>query len=409
MKATAGHSDSAFSPESRRMRICHLIDSLRIGGSECQMSEVARRQKSAGYHVQVGCLREEGPMIAGLRDRGIRVTAFPPQGSLIRPRGLRALLRLASFLRRERFSILHCHDLWSNLMGVPAGRLARVPVVITSQRDLGHLDWYTPSRKHVIAGIHKLASTVLANSSAVRQFLVSELGIRSDHIRVIRNAVEAGRFRPRSSGKTAYKTVMTIANMNESVKGHAVLIEAAPTVVRDHPEVRFVFVGNGAKRPKLQNQVTALGLNEHFCFLGRRSDIADLLAESDLFVLPSLAEGMPNVILEAMAANVPVIASRVGGILDVIEDGINGLLVPPGDPAALGSAILRLLDNPALAEAFAGAGAETVRSSFSFERLMRDLDDLYDSAFLRLGDSMTRPLMPIDESAQRAMGRTPEK
>jgi glycosyltransferase involved in cell wall biosynthesis len=165
--------------------------------------------------------------------------------------------------------------------------------------------------------------------------------------------------------------------MHSRVKGHTCLIAAACTVCRDVPDAIFLLIGDGKERPKLEQQVREAGLEENFLFLGCRNDVPDLLAACDLSVLPSESEGLPNAILEAMAAGVPVVATCVGGIPEIIENGQNGLLVPPQNPQALAEAILRILRDSNLAMRLACAGQERTRAHFSFDRVVRELQQLY--------------------------------
>jgi len=234
--------------------------------------------------------------------------------------------------------------------------------------------------------IQNLSHFVLANSEAVRQFLVKEDGFQPGKIKVIRNAVDFERFAsvPRDRAKffpalgPGHKLIGMVANMNLPVKGHSYLIEAARAVCRILPGTRFVLIGDGRQRPKLEQQVRELGLEQNFLFLGYHKDVPELLPCFDVSVLPSTAEGLPNVVLEAMAAGIPVVATAVGGTVEILEDGVCGLLVPPRDPEALAKAILRILQEPSLAEQLARAGQERVRAYFNFDRLLLELKELYE-------------------------------
>jgi glycosyltransferase involved in cell wall biosynthesis len=174
--------------------------------------------------------------------------------------------------------------------------------------------------------------------------------------------------------------------MHTDVKGHPWLIASAPAVVHDFPSARFVLAGDGEQRPRFEQQVAKLGLEQNFLFLGRRADIAKILACCDIAVLPSRAEGLPNAVLEYMAAGLPTIASRVGGNGELIEDGVTGLLVPSEDSAALSDALLAVLRDPESARRMAQNGREFTIQNFSFERLVREVDELY-SELLRGGGS----------------------
>jgi glycosyltransferase involved in cell wall biosynthesis len=169
------------------------------------------------------------------------------------------------------------------------------------------------------------------------------------------------------------------------VKGHPWLIASAPAVIREFPSTRFVLVGDGEQRASFEQQVAGLGLERNFLFLGRRADIPEILACCDIAVLPSRAEGLPNAVLEYMAAGLPTIVSRVGGNAELVEDGVTGLLVPPEDSPALSAALLKLLHDPGLARQMVQRGHEFTIQNFSFERLVREVDALYTELLQRGG------------------------
>jgi glycosyltransferase involved in cell wall biosynthesis len=181
------------------------------------------------------------------------------------------------------------------------------------------------------------------------------------------------------------KLVVLVGNMHTDVKGHPWLIDAAPTVLKEFPQTRFVFAGDGDSRPAFEQQAAKLGLQSNFLFLGRRSDIPDVLASCDIAVLPSRAEGLPNAVLEYMATGLPTIASRVGGNAELVEDGVTGLLVPPENSLAMADALLRLLRDPDLSRKMAEHGRKLAVENYSFERLIREVDALYTELLRRRG------------------------
>jgi glycosyltransferase involved in cell wall biosynthesis len=181
---------------------------------------------------------------------------------------------------------------------------------------------------------------------------------------------------PNSEGN---ELIVLVGNMISEVKGHLVLISAAVEIVRRHPKTQFVLVGEGPKRAEFAAQVASSGLKENFLFLGRRTDVAQILACCDIAVLPSLAEGLPNAVLEYLAAGLPVVASALGGNLEVIQDGITGLLVPAQDSRALAHALTRLVEDQEFSTRLARAGQEHVARYFSFERLVAEVGKLYTS------------------------------
>jgi len=367
-----------------RRRVFFLVDSLQIGGTETQAVELALRLDPARYAVSLGCLRMHGPLLAKLEGSSVSVTEWDARGGVNSPSGIYQILRLARFLRRGRFDVVHTHDLWSNLLGIPAARLARVPVVISSRRDLAHLAWYTPRRRKILRYLQSLCSAVLANSAQIREQLVREDGFPPAFIRVVHNGIDLERFRSRTGNRERLlpglqncKLVVNVANMHSDIKGQPTLINSAREVCAQFPEARFVLIGDGTRKAAFESRVAELNLKQHFLFLGQRHDVADLLACCDIAVLPSQLEGFPNALLEYMAVGLPAIASDVGGSREVIEHGVNGLLTAPDDPHALAESILSLLKNPAFALELARDGRERVRRDFSFERLIANVDAMY--------------------------------
>jgi L-malate glycosyltransferase len=370
--------------EASRGRVFFLVDSLEFGGTESQAAALALGLRQLQYAVTVGCLRARGALLIRLQEAHVPVIEFYPQGGLDSIRGLYKLLRLSWFLRRGRFDIVHTHDLWSNLMGIPAALLARVPVIISSQRDLSHLPWYRPWRRRLLRSVQGLCDVLVTNASAIRDQLVGEGHFPPGKVRVIQNGVDLRRFsatkgesrdpvRHASSGKR----IVLVGNMTSDVKGHPWLIRAAPAVLREFPDTHFVLAGDGEQRPNFERTVADLGLTKHFSFLGQRIDIPSVLYSCDIAVLPSRAEGLPNAVLEYMAAALPTIASKVGGTVEIVEDGITGLLVPAENADALAAALLQLLRDPGQADRLGTNGREYVRQNFSFEKLVERIDDLY--------------------------------
>jgi len=389
---TAGSEPPPRKRQSQRRRVFFLVDSLNVGGTETQAVELARRLDPDDYEVTLGCLRARGPLMERLQNSPVSVREFHPKGGVDSPRGLYQLLRLAVFLRRGKFDVVHTHDLWSNLLGVPAARLAGVPAIVSSRRDLAHFDWYQSKRRVWLRRIQNLSNVVLANAHPIRQALIAEDRFAPAKVRVIHNGIDVDRFSKAAPDRaqvlpvTAHgKLIVLVGNMHSDVKGHPLLISAAPAIIREFPDTRFVLAGDGEQRQQFEHEVNALGLAHSFLFLGRRNDIAEILACCDLAVLPSKAEGLPNAVLEYMAAGLPVVASNVGGNLEIIRDGVTGLLVPPQDAPALGDALLRLLRDPSLACRIGESGQAYVRQNFSFERLIDETDLLYSELLARRG------------------------
>jgi L-malate glycosyltransferase len=380
------HSDSEVQGNIRR--VLYLVDTLNVGGTETQVAHVALRLRSRAHDVVVGCLHAEGSLLEVLKRGNVPIVEFRKGKTLLSLNGLYQLFRLAHFLRRGRFHAVHSHDLWSNLLGIPAAWLARIPIIISSRRYLADLEWYTPWRSLVMRVIYRMSTRVTVNSRSVRDLLARRDSLSPEKIQVLNNAVDVDRFATAQGDRehlfpgtgSHSKLIAVVANMYSRVKGHTYLISAASTVCRDIPEAIFVLIGDGKERPNLEQQVRQAGLEKNFLFLGSRGDVPELLACCDLFVLPSEAEALPNALLEAMAAGLPVVGTRVGGIPEIIRNGVDGLIVPAKDPYALAEAILRILQNPRFAKQLSQAGQEMVRAHFDFDRLLAELEQLYTPA-----------------------------
>jgi L-malate glycosyltransferase len=370
----------------RTLRVLLFIQSMELGGSEKQCVEIARVLSENGFAVTVGCMRRAGPLRRRIAEAGIPLVEFPV-GSLLRPRALLQMWRLVRFIRANRFDVVHANDLYANLFSVPAARLAGVPVIVSSQRDLSNWWWYTPLRRRILRSIQKLSTYLLVNSSAIRSQLINEDGFDPQKIRIVYNGIDVDRYastaaaescRALPSSVTKSDTLIAmVANMHTDGKGHPDVIEAARAVCRQRPHVRFLLIGDGEMRPIFEAQARSAGLQESVLFLGHRTDIQEILSRCDIGVLASKAEGLPNAVMEYMAAGLATIATPVGGVPEIIEHGVNGILIPTGSPDALSGEILGLLDDDALRQRIGEAGTDTMRSRFDFACVLSRLMDMY--------------------------------
>lgn len=375
----------ADSSSRKATRVLMFVQSLDLGGSETQCVEIGRQLKEEGYRVTVGCLRADGPLQDRLKEAGLECAEFPVRTGLLRPNALWQMLKLVFFIRKRKFEVVHTNDLYSNLFAVPAAWLAGVPVIISSRRDLGRWWWYTPVRRKILRRVQELSTRVLVNSEAVGKELLIKDGFRPEKIQVVYNGIDAEKYSQLTSDReqllpslrSNHKLIITVANMHTAVKGHGDLIEAARIVREEHPEARFILAGDGEMRQFFEEQVRAAGLAETFVFLGHRTDIPALLACCDIGVLASRTEGLPNAVLEYMAAGLPVVATSVGGVPEILENEGNGLLIPPENPRALSRALLRLLRDEEMRRRLGAAGRERVLAQFNFASVMARLKQLY--------------------------------
>jgi glycosyltransferase involved in cell wall biosynthesis len=358
-----------------RPRVLLLGDTLNLGGTEGQFAEVACGLDRARWDLDVACVRAEGPLRVRLEAVGLRPWSLGPAS--FRSPGLAvAIARLARRLRRHDVRLLHCFDFYSNIVGVPAARLAGTPAVIASQRDMGDLRARSQQSIHSLA--LGLATHILVNSGAIAGRLAHTRAARRQRLGVIPNGVDLTRFGPavsRSNG-SGLSTVATLANLRPE-KGLGQLLEAAAIVTRKAPGARFVIWGEGPLRGDLEARIKTLGLTGVVEMPGATRAPEEALKQLHIFVLPSLSEACSNVVLEAMATGLPVVATRVGGTPALVEDHRTGLLVPPADAPALAEAILKLLETPAIAIEMGAQGRARALAEFGMDRMLERMDAFY--------------------------------
>ncbi len=349
------------------MRIVHLVSSLKVGGMEQFVLRIAAVQ-SADHRVTVLAL-QDGPLREEARGMGLAVHVLG--GS---QKHLRAL-RGAALLARLRPDIAHAHNQTSLHYAVLAKRVAGAKVVMTnhgqgmgSPRTPSALEW-------------RDTDSIIAVSQAVADRM-RDAGV-ADKVSVILNGVETkapmqGRAETRKAlGLSAGVVGLMVARI-DGFKGHDALLQALAALKAKGVLLTVLIAGDGAQRKNMEELAGSLGLNgSHIRFLGFRSDVPDLHEASDFFLLPSLTEGLPLSVLEAMAAGKPVVATRVGGIPELVEDGEHGFLVPVGDNEALTRAIETLVRDANLRERLGRAGLDRVTTDFSFTQMKEKYLSLY--------------------------------
>lgn len=376
---------SGSMPESR-LQVLHVITGLEIGGAERVMLETVRHQKAAGYGVSVCSLRPGGPLEPAVREVCPVFTTF--MGHALTPQVIWRLVRL---MRRGRYDVVHSYLYQANLAARVAARLAGVPVNISSVRC--SYTWLTWKHFLVDRWTAHLADCITAVSEATRQFSIEREGLPAAKIITLRNGIDVSRFdaldreaaRAKMRAALGYgpdDLVVCMTGRLHEQKGHTYLFQAVEQLKEHYPHLRVLILGDGPARAALEAECRARGLWELVQFLGMRQDVPEILAASDLFAFPSLYEGLPNAVLEAMAMSLPVVASTADGTVEVIDDGVHGLLVPPGDAQALTKALERLLADPALRHALGQAGRKRVEEEFTFQKTMQATEALY-YAYLR--------------------------
>jgi glycosyltransferase involved in cell wall biosynthesis len=350
-----------------------MTNYLETGGTERQFAALARALRPEAFQVQLGCLRRAGAFLKGIE----QIAEFDLGGSFFNLQAQRARIALARDLRARKVAIAHSFDFYSNLMLIPTARLAGVPVVIGSQRQMG--DLLTVLQFGALAAVFHLCDRVVCNSRAARSRLLAH-GLPEQTVTVIPNGLSREAFAPTPPAlprRPGTARVGMIARMNHAVKDHAAFLRAAARLAARFPALEFVLVGDGFLRPELERLAAKLGLGERARFLGERHDVPAVLAALDIFVLPSSSESLPNAILEAMAAGLPVVAPRVGGIPELVTSGETGLLVPPNDDDRLVEALEFLLTRPSLAIEWGRRAQRLALANFTIEQVRDRYEQLY--------------------------------
>ena len=367
--------------------LAELAGSAALGGGERYLEVLFEGLDRARYEPVLIC-PEAGPFVRAMRDRGIP-TSVVRLAPLINPS---ALVRLASLLSRHKVGVLQTHGARSNFYGAVAGRLAGVPVIIaTVHNALGDYEVNSLRRRVYAAALRRalrLVDRVVCVSEALRQDTQQSLGVPSERVVTIYNGLDPSRF-GRGGDTRAIRDelgigdgpmLLAVGRLTEQ-KGHRYLLEALPALLREWPGLRCVIVGEGELRVELLALAAGLGVGHACIFTGARSDIPDLLRVADLVVLPSVSEGFPFTLLEALAASKPVLASRIEGVTELIRDGQTGSLVPPRAPAILAEAARALLRNPDRARALGAAGERLVRERFTADAMVSQTMAVFESSW----------------------------
>ncbi len=368
-----------------RPLVAHVVNSLATGGLENGVVNLVNTADPPLRHAVI-CMTFEG----AFRDRlkpNVEVFAIGKRPG----RDVRAFARLVGLLRRLQPAVVHSRN-WVTFDAIPAARIARVPVVVHGEhgRDITDPNGENPRRKRLRRALSPLVDRFVAVSRDLQRWLVDDVRLPAGKVITIHNGVDLARFgrlgRPEARmllELPAKSFVVGTVGRLDPVKDQAGLVRAFAALRPSRRDVMLVIVGDGPCRGDLANLITALGVQDRVLLLGERRDIPIVLAAIDLFVLPSIAEGTSNTILEAMASGLPVAATRVGGNPELVEDGVTGTLVPHRDPVALAAAIQMYLDDAHLHALHAKASRERAVERFD----LRQMAEAYINLYMVLLDS----------------------
>jgi glycosyltransferase involved in cell wall biosynthesis len=357
-------------------RIAFCITDLDAGGAERALVQIVTRLDRARWEPVVFCISGEGELARPLRDAGITVVCLGAR----KGQGLRVVWRLSRLLAKLRPTILQTFLFHANIAGRLAGKTARVPLIVSGIRvaeKRGSLRLWIDRATDWMVSRHVCVSQDVAAFSAARG------GLPVAKLRVIPNGVDASLYAetpPADLGPfgipAGSRTLLYVGRLDPQ-KGPFVLMAAARELLPRHQDLHLLLVGDGPLAENLRKWVAKENLGDRIHFAGRRNDVPSLMRAAEFFVLPSLWEGLPNVVLEAMAAGLPVIASRVEGISDLITDDRTGLIVPPNSAPELIEAIDRVFVDPHHSHKMGHNAQEFVRTEFAWDGIVQKYTALY--------------------------------
>jgi glycosyltransferase involved in cell wall biosynthesis len=364
--------------------VLQLLATAGSGGAQESYTGLLLRLDRTAYEVRALSL-SSGSAVQRLRRLGLEVDVIDEADDEA------AVRELTAYLVRNEIDLLHAHMYRAEVVGARAAIAAGTAVVIAtvhssrvrSPEDVAALAALTPVMDRLIVPSSSIAAKVRAEGRGVASFTVIPNGVDLARFDL---PITACALRTEFGIPHDAPLLGAIARL-EPEKGHRYLIEAVPAILRGAPETWLVIVGEGSLAHELQALAASLPrpARDRIVFTGRREDVSAITAELDVAVLPSLREAQGISILEAMARRKPVIASAVGGIPEVISNGLDGLLVPPADPAALAEACIRLACSPALRSRLGEAGRATVEERFSLDAMVRQIEAIYDEELVRAG------------------------
>ena len=376
----------------RKICILQLLEGFNLGGAERKLLELVRcmdkdRFKtvvcSLGLQVTRKSIRDE---FEQLRDKGVEVIEIPRKHRL----DVSLIYKLVKLVKRYKIDIIMTNLFYADIMGALVGKLTRVKAVFTWEAS-PNSEWLIPRRLISYRLLIRWCDKIISVSQDTANFLVNKRGVNPDKITVIPYGVDLDKYYlgnghtvRRKLGLNDKNKVIGVVSRLHPQKGHAVLIEASSDIIKKYPQTKFLIIGDGSYRSTLESLVKRKKLKEHYIFLGSRDDIPELLQAIDIFTLPSYSEGLPNVVLEAMATQKPVVATSVGGIKEAVVNKETGLLVPPQDPVSLGEALGELLENPEEALEFGKKSRKRAEEYFSLKSQVESFENLFEHYYKKV-------------------------
>lgn len=378
------------------MNILLLNTQMERAGAQKAMLSLASGLRAHGHDIWVATMYDKASCIPALSKETdihiINLEMRSPKKWAVSDiyRFFRGIIRLIRILKYNKIDVLQSFTRYSNWIGPIAGKISGVSVRVSSQRNSNRADSPLQLKIDAMVANSNLVQAMTCVSESTRKFCIEKQGMKDDKLYTIYNglasepklsSVDKNNAKERIYKEFGFAPENVIISMIARLypqKGHAVLIPIIPDLLKTFPCARFLIIGSGPLRTQIERHIHEMNVSDKVILTGTRSDVEHLLDASTLLILPSLWEGMPNILLEAMAAGTPVIASDIDGCSEIISNGITGLLVPPGDKTALKTAITHFLINPELAKQIAQNAQAIVHAEFSQETTTCRYINLYE-------------------------------
>ena len=397
----------------KKTRIVHIITRLDKGGSAENTLLTVSLMDHKKYEIflihglslesNMSIMEEEAISLdmSLVEGKGVRLFALP---SLVRrlsfKNDLLAFISIYRLIKRIKPHIVHTHTSKAGFLGRLAAYLARVPIIIHTPHGHVFHSYYGPVMTKIFIVAERILSlttdriTALTNRerdehieegiASIKKYVIIHSGVPLDRLMNVYIDVEAGK---KKLGIPLNSNVIGVVGRLVPIKGHEYLVAAAKGIIKEFDNTVFVFVGDGYLESRLQRQAESIGVRDNIVFTGWRKDAVEIIALFDVLVVPSLNEGMGKVLVEGMALGKPIVASSVGGITDLVNNGDNGLLVPPRDHDALEEAVLKLIRNKNLARELGENGKANVYPEYDLFVMVRQIENLYESLLSKLDPS----------------------
>lgn len=382
----------------RKFRVLHVLDSFDAGGAQEVVANLLSGCDPDLFAMETASMHRHGIYTSRFRDLGAPAHSLSPHKLLPL-----YVPNLAALLIRGRFDIVHTHLTAANLIAKPLAALCGVPVLINHD----HANDASRRDRRILCAAdrltNRLSTHICAVSRSTREFLIAEEHIAPEKISLVHNGIDLERFAPGRTGQSEARARLGLPPAGFGIggigrltaqKNFQLLLEAAARLSAVRTDFFVVLAGTGPLEGVLRERTAELGLSGSVHFIGHLGDTTELYPALDLLVMPSLFEGLPMVLLEAMAMKTPVVASAVDGIEEVLRDGEDGVLVPSWDAEAFAARIAELLDDPARRDRLAAAAREKVVRGFSRATMCARMEEIYKSALTAKGAAGKHPAVP---------------